>query len=79
MYIYIYIYISYPNKRLMNVRNNQNRGLEMFRILSKYKTRQQREKVPTANVDYLVSKNTPPHNSVQHIYDERDILITFHR
>ena len=36
------------------------------------------KKVPTASGDYLVSKNTLLHNSVQHIYEEWDIPITVH-
>ena len=37
------------------------------------------KKVPTASGDYLVSIFTPPHNSVQHIYEERHIHINVHR
>ena len=32
--------------------------------------------VPTASGDYLVSKITHPHNSIQCIYEEWDIPIT---
>ena len=37
------------------------------------------KKVPTARGDYLVGIFYPPHNSVQHIYEEWDLPINVHR
>ena len=37
------------------------------------------KKVPSARGDYLVSKITHPHNSVQSMYEEWDIPINVYR
>ena len=52
--------------------------MEIFITLTKYNTHQQREE-GTHCLWWLLSKNTPPHNSVQHIYEEWDIPINVHQ
>ena len=54
--------------------------IEIFITLTKYNTCQPCEEgKPLLVVYYLISILTAPHNSVQHIYDEWDILINVHR
>ena len=59
----------------MKVRNE----MEIFIILTKYNTHQRQKGKPLLVVYYLISILTPPHNSVQHIYEDWDIPINVHR
>ena len=51
--------------------------MEIFMTLTKYNIRQRREEGCHYSWRYLA--NSPPHNSVQRIYEEWDILINVHR
>ena len=58
--------------------NNQNGGWKwngnLYNILTKYKTHQQHEKGKPLEVAFYFISLLTSHNSVQHIYEDWDIL-----